>query len=258
MTSTHDYDLLAPIDRLDEVDSTQKHARRAVEAGHCADRGRIFVAARQTGGVGRFGRAWSSPPGGVWATLAWPLGPESARIIDGLGLRCGLAAARAVEKVLADHGRADIVRLKWPNDVLVDGKKIAGVLCEVMHRNGMAYALVGVGVNGNYGASELPGAVAALATTLRDQIGREAHLGRFVQDLRDRLCEALSTHGLPQKWRVEIDERLAGVGEPARIRQADGATRDGVLLGLTPDGRPRLRTADGEWIAPPGAELASG
>ncbi|MFG0274304.1 MAG: biotin--[acetyl-CoA-carboxylase] ligase [Phycisphaerales bacterium] len=256
MSSTHDYDLLAPIDRLDEVDSTQKHARRAVEAGQCADRGRMFVAARQTGGVGRFGRAWSSPPGGVWATLVWPLGPQSAQIIDGLGLRCGLATARAVEKVLADHGHADPVRLKWPNDVLVGGRKIAGVLCEVLHRNGMAYALVGVGVNGNSRASDLPPEVAPRATTLRDEIGRDAHLGRFVRDLRDRLCEALAVHGLPQKWRVEIDERLAGVNERAHIRLADGSTREGVLLGLTPDGRPRLRTETGEWVAPPGAELS--
>lgn len=255
MPGAHDYDLLAPIERLDEVDSTQKHARGAVAAGRCADRGRMFVARRQTGGVGRFGRAWASPEGGVWATLVWPLGPEAARVIDGMGLRVGLATARAIEKTLAAHGHADPVRLKWPNDVLLRGKKLAGVLCEVVQHGGMAYALVGVGVNGNYGADALPPQVAPLATTLRDAVGREVHLDRFIHDLRDRLCDALSEHGLPRKARVEIDERLDGVGKPVRVRLADGTTHEGTLLGLTEEGRPRLRTASGEWTAPAGAEL---
>jgi len=255
MTPAHDYDLLAPIERLDEVASTQTYARDAVRAGECADRGRMFIAKRQTGGVGRFGRPWASPEGGVWATLVWPLGPDAERVIDGLGLRVGLATARAIEKTLAAHGHADPVQLKWPNDVLVRGKKVAGVICEIVHHAGMAYALVGVGVNGNYPTDDLPPEIAVQATTLRDEVGREVHLGRFEHDLRDRLCDALSTTGLPQKWRVEIDERLAGVGEHARVRLGDGTVRGGTLLGLTPDGRPRLLTDAGEWVAPPGAEL---
>lgn len=216
----------------------------------------MFIAQRQTGGVGRFGRSWASPEGGVWVTLVRPLGPDAARVIDGLGLRVGLATARAIEQTLTAHGHADPVQLKWPNDVLLRGRKLAGVLCEALQHDGMAYALVGVGVNGNYPAAALPPEVAASATTLLDAVGREVRLDRLVEDLRDRLCDALLEQGLPKKTREEIDRRLSGVGQPARVCLADGSTQKGTLLGLTDDGRPRLSTDSGEWTAPAGAELA--
>lgn len=257
MPQTHDYDLLAPIERLDEVPSTQTLAREEINRGRLADRGRMFVARRQTSGFGRFGRTWASPEGGVWSTLVWPLGPEPRRVIDGMGLRVGLATAKAVEKTLAAHGHADPVQLKWPNDVLIRGKKVAGVLCEVVEHAGMAYALVGVGVNGNLSTDDLPSEVAPLATTLRDEVGREVRLDRLIRDLRDRLCGALSTTGLPESTLAEINQRLARVGEPATVRLAEDETRTGALLGLTPDGRLRLQTDEGEWTAPPGAEMVA-
>ena len=85
------------IEQLDVVDSTSVHARRLIDAGAFGKAPRLFVALEQTGGVGRFGRAWASPLGGVWLTLGWPVTELAPAVLDGLGLRIGLALLHAVD-----------------------------------------------------------------------------------------------------------------------------------------------------------------
>ena len=86
--------------KLDTIDSTNRYARAEVESGRLsADGATVFVAARQTGGVGRFGRAWASPLGGLWYTLAWPVVGD---VLDGLGLRVGVACVEFVRGLVAE------------------------------------------------------------------------------------------------------------------------------------------------------------
>src|SRR5438552_3232297 len=95
------------VDRLDEVDSTNSHARRMIiERPRPCESARIFVARTQTAGRGRLGRAWASPEGGLWCTFLWPLPCGDARggnphaSLDGLGLRVGVACTRAIEDII--------------------------------------------------------------------------------------------------------------------------------------------------------------
>lgn len=258
MPPVQEIDVLCPIERVEETDSTQRLARGLVASGELGARARLVVAERQTAGVGRFGRAWSSPDGGLWCTLAWPLTASAHKAREGLGLRAGLAVAESVEHLLAAHGHGEAVRIKWPNDILVEDKKLAGVLCEIIDDNqGRPYALVGAGVNANFPVSALPAELQAGATTLQDLIGRDANLGRLLTDLRRRLCDTLASPGLHASELAKIAQRLHNTGRRVRVTLADKSTREGLLLGLTPDGRLRLETSEGEWTAPPGAELAS-
>ncbi len=114
--------------RYDEVDSTQRVARGLVERG--AGPGTIVIAGSQTAGHGRYGREWASPPGGLYASIV--LDPDPL-----LPLRAGVAVAEA----LSGYGIA--ARLKWPNDVTVGGKKIAGILVEAAG----GAMILGIGVN---------------------------------------------------------------------------------------------------------------
>lgn len=239
---------------LGETDSTSLLARRDAQAG--ADLPRLYVADSQTGGVGRFGRAWSSPVGGLWMTLAWPL-PGGDEGLEGLGLRVGLACCDTIDAAIARAGAPGRTRLKWPNDVILHGKKVCGALCEVIPTPRGRAALLGVGINANFPATDLPESLQGRAGTVIDLLGVGLDLAALRADLVARLIGALTEPELLAATAARVRERLFGVGEPATIAAGGGQTT-GVLLGLTDDGRPRLRTQSGEWAAPAGAELMMG
>ena len=239
--------------RFEEIDSTSLHARREAVIGTPSPR--VYVAARQTGGVGRFRRAWSSPEGGLWMTLSCPMAPAAA---DGLGLRVGLACCEAIEAALARAGRAHTVALKWPNDVMLGGRKVCGVLCEIVPTPAGGVALIGVGVNANFNVEALPEGLRARAGTLLDLAGAHTDLDALREDLTDRLLAALGERGVSAALVAAARARLFGVGEKATITVAGGARVEGALLGLTDDGRPTLRTAEGVWEAPAGSEILLG
>ncbi|MBL0921709.1 MAG: biotin--[acetyl-CoA-carboxylase] ligase [Phycisphaerales bacterium] len=236
-----------PVERFHTIDSTSLEARRRLAAG-TLNPPIALVAERQTGGVGRFKRPWESPIGGLWLTLAWPLGPNPAATLDGLGLRLGLAVARAVERVV--QGAAPVA-LKWPNDVLVGGRKAAGILAEVV---GDA-ALIGVGVNADFASSQLAPELQPRATTLRDATRRPIDLPSLEADLLRHLAGALRAEALDAPTLEAVRARLHGVGEPVSIRLPDGERRSGVFLGIGDDGRARLHIDGHDDAAPHGAEL---
>lgn len=122
------------------VASTQDVAHALAEAG--APDGTVVLADAQTGGRGRAGRAWASPPGsGVWLTVVTR--PRDLAAFEVLALRVGLTLAEA----LAPYAEGP-VGVKWPNDLLVGGRKLAGVLVEARWRDGRPeWAAVGVGLN---------------------------------------------------------------------------------------------------------------
>ncbi len=148
------YRLLA----LGDVDSTNAHAARLAGEG---ETGPLWIwAGRQTAGRGRRGRNWVSEPGNLYATLLISLPVEPA-----VAAQLGFAAALAIHDLAAEAlGSADDLRLKWPNDVLLSGAKLSGVLSEVLSAGQGAPVLVALGCGVNlahapqhtpYGATSL-------------------------------------------------------------------------------------------------------
>jgi BirA family biotin operon repressor/biotin-[acetyl-CoA-carboxylase] ligase len=146
-----DYDWLSPEELADDVGvprvivyervtSTLDAAHRFAAAG--AASGTLVLAQTQTAGRGRQGRPWSSPRGaGIWLTLIER--PTDRDALDVLSLRVGMAAARALDPFAAEP-----VRLKWPNDIYVEGKKLAGILVEARWRDERPeWVAIGLGVN---------------------------------------------------------------------------------------------------------------
>lgn len=244
------------IERFERIDSTNLHARRALESGtlNPDDGPVLYLADEQTGGVGRFGRAWSSPRGGLWMTLLHPLPGGAATVGEGLGLRVGAACLAAVLDATEGSPRAALVRLKWPNDVLIGGRKVLGVLTEVVQRARATWVLIGVGVNANFPAAALPGVFRRPPTTLLDELGRPTDLDALRDNLCTRLCSALATPDLTAALAL-ARPRLHGLGEPASFCLPGGEEIRGTLSGLSDSGLPTIRTADGEMAAPPGADL---
>lgn len=247
MTDASDHPEITRIER-DRVDSTSDEARRRLGGAG----GPFVVAAReQTAGRGRQGRVWSSPPGGLWMTLAWPARLSPPAVMDALGLRIGLALTEAI----GERAGVARVRLKWPNDVLIGGRKVAGALTEVASDR-ERWILIGCGVNADLDLAELPEGVRSSATTLRRELGGEGHAERLAPAIISRLASALANDEPVAALARRAEARLFGLGERVRFRLPDRSHAEGRLEGLDDAGRAVFTLDSGErFIAPPSAEL---
>jgi BirA family biotin operon repressor/biotin-[acetyl-CoA-carboxylase] ligase len=237
-----------PLEVLVEVGSTNDTAMAAGRAG--APEGLAILADRQTAGRGRRGRAWASPPGvGLYTSIllrpAQPLAQASLLTLAG-----GLAVAEAISEV-ADRE----VRLKWPNDVLVDGRKVAGILTEMASVDAwVSQVVVGIGINVNHGPPDLPEELSPVATSLAQATGRSISrcdlaaavyngLDRWYQVFREGGTETILAHGrglsatLGQTVEVEAEEgRWQGLavdldGDGALLVQEEAGAVRRVIAG---------------------------
>jgi len=208
----------APVLRVAETSSTMEDARALAARG--APSGTAVTADFQSAGRGRFrDRSWSGERGrDLLFTLMLELDLEGAAAFP---LRVGLAVCRAVEGLSG----AIAFRLKWPNDLLADGMKVCGILCE--SSGGRYFAGIGV----NCAAREFPLGLRHPATSLEAVLG--ACVDRF--DLLGRILDELSRSFSRPDWISEVAERLYRRGQPLRFlegRPEDGRVVEGVLVGL--------------------------
>lgn len=147
---------------FESVSSTQDVAKKLVEQG--AGEGTVVLAETQVKGKGRRGRYWFSPPGvGIWVSIIlYPGFSASSRI--SVGLTTALAIANAVRKVTGLRAF-----VKWPNDVLVRGRKVAGILVEIVEKA----TILGAGINVNLDEEQFPVDLRDSATSLLRELGKE-------------------------------------------------------------------------------------
>jgi BirA family biotin operon repressor/biotin-[acetyl-CoA-carboxylase] ligase len=201
-----------------QVDSTNERARQLAAAG--APHGALVTASEQRAGRGRQGRTWSAPPGR--ALLCSLIVREPPRLLP-------LAAGAAVASVAGEKAR-----IKWPNDVLVDARKVAGILVE--GRPMERWAVLGIGVNVAVSIDELP-------AELRGRAGTLALAPEAIEAWLARLLESLA-----QWLNAEEAEVLAAVRarDALRDRAISWAGGSGTGAGIDGDGRLVVATADGQ------------
>ncbi|HWA92853.1 MAG TPA: biotin--[acetyl-CoA-carboxylase] ligase [Rhizomicrobium sp.] len=216
-----------------EIDSTNEEARRLAAAG---ERGPMWlIAERQTKGRGRRGRPWVAPPGNLSATLLLAPGKPASEIAQ-----LSFVAALATAELVAACGLKP--KLKWPNDVLVDGQKIAGILLESASQGGADPAWLAIGIGVNLKAyppdTEFP-AISLLDLGLAAPKPRDA-LTRLAASFA-KWYEVWRTGGfapIRDAWLA----RAAGLGSRIRARLQNGETT-GVFEGIDADGALLLREA---------------
>ncbi len=222
------------IDWYPSIDSTMRAASILAASG-CAS-GTVAGAEEQTAGQGRYGRAWHSPPGvGLYQSIVLRLGLPPARLPI-VTLALGLAVADAVAKT------TDLVcDLRWPNDLLLGGKKCCGILAQL---DGAA-VIAGVGLNVNQAA--FPESIAALATSLRiaggREYAREPILVRLLTSI-DTHCELLAKDGPPPILDMFSRASSYVLGRRVTVEQ-DGRLLTGATDGLNPAGFLTLREDNG-------------
>lgn len=248
--------------RFDVIDSTSRLARREFESGALISPSPTLIVARdQTAAVGRFSRVWSSPTGGLWFTLVYPvLNRDFALFMKGLGLRVGVASLRAIREIARASGLDPAptpITLKWPNDVLVGRMKVLGALTEIVHRQAgqpggvSTVALVGIGVNANFDKAQLPVEVQSGGTTLRHEFGRDVPLDVLLNLLVARLLDALRADAIDPETLDDARRHLHGARQPASVTMPDGSRRSAVLLDLNSDGLAVFDSPSGPFVAEP-------
>jgi BirA family biotin operon repressor/biotin-[acetyl-CoA-carboxylase] ligase len=212
------------------VASTQDDARRRAQAG---ERDLVVVADEQTGGHGRRGRSWTSPPGNLYATVvAAPGFAPAFRPV------ASLIAATALCRAVDDIAAAPVpLAVKWPNDVLLDGRKLAGLLLEI---TGDDAVLIGCGVNVCTAPPEFPDAATLAGAGVETTAPRllERFLGAW-RAAADGLAAGDTT-----SWRDAWLARAAGLHRPVRVTLPE-RTLEGLHRGIDAHGALRVETAAG-------------
>jgi BirA family biotin operon repressor/biotin-[acetyl-CoA-carboxylase] ligase len=225
-----------PFVHLDVVGSTNDHARARALAG--APHGTVVAAERQTAGRGRQGRAWSAPPGRSLTLSA--LARLAPPALEPLPLAVAIAVCEACEAA------APVAcRIKWPNDVWIEGRKVAGVLIEARPQE--SWAVIGIGLNVNTEAGELPPELRDSAVSLRMASGRALDRDGVLDALLARLAGWISRVGEPVAVAAAFRERDALQGE--RIAWTAGAARHvGEAAGIDDDGALVVFTDRGQRV----------
>jgi len=242
--------LLAPVcgrfdvDSLDECDSTNSLLMR--RAGDGAPSGTVLVADRQSAGRGRRGRSWvSTPESGLLFSVLWRFNRPLAEL-SGLSLAVGVAVVEALQS-LGAHG----VGVKWPNDVLYQDAKLAGILVELASDRRGAFAVIGIGLNLQKPVADLPQPVCGLDTLLGVLPERHCVLAQLLIALA-AVLERFDSGGfavLRARWQQHHawqgqTVRLSGDGSAESVGRCLGADQDGALLVETPQGVRRFLSGE--------------
>ena len=214
--------------------STMEVAKREAQQG--AAEGTIIIADEQTAGKGRMKRLWLSPRGSI--ALSVILYPDVA-YLPSLVMLASLAVVHSIEAVTGLKAQ-----VKWPNEVLINSKKLCGILVESeLRRDIVNYAIVGIGVNVNLRLADFP-EILSIATSLSDELGREVSPLELIRRLLveiERLYLALPAgESIYEEWR----DRLVTLGR--RVSVNWGTTSyEGIAESVASDGSLLLRHSDG-------------
>lgn len=215
--------------------STMDDARAEAESG--APDGSVVLAEEQTKGRGRFDRTWVSPAGrNLYLTLVMRPALDCLR---SLSIVTPLAVALAIEDCTGLSPR-----IKWPNDVLINGRKLSGILIESeVSGPSVKYALIGTGINVNYDI-EASSEIAGIATSLKQELGRETSrenlLAAFLNRFEELYEAAEKDDAVLQQWRSRLDT----LGREIRVTFRD-QVYEGVAEDVDRDGNLILVQADG-------------
>lgn len=225
-----------------ELASTNLKAKLDAENGAC--QGTLVVADKQTAGRGRRGRTWSSPPGtNVYFTLI--LKPDyNPALTSMVTLVMGLAVAEGIRKTCGVEAG-----IKWPNDIVVNGKKVCGILAEMsMEQDFIHYVVVGVGINA--GKQDFAPEIAGTATSLWQECGRDvsraeliAHIMKAFEECYGIFREKGDLSGLMARY----NELLVNRGSQVRVLDPKGEFR-GISGGINETGELLVEREDGGTV----------
>ncbi|MCR4435016.1 MAG: biotin--[acetyl-CoA-carboxylase] ligase [Clostridiales bacterium] len=237
---------------FNEIDSTNNYAKKIALEG--CDNGTVIIADRQLSGRGRMGRTWHSPAGkGIWMSVVLrpSVGPEDVQMIT---LAASVAVVDAVRRATGIEGG-----IKWPNDIVLDGKKVCGILTEMSSElDQIGFLVIGIGINVNHGREDFDEMLRDKATSLRIYAGEKGVSPRYGESggtfarigiVRNLLQELEAVFKKVENNRIpEIIEKWkrysVTLGREVRVTSRDGCYT-GVARDITPEGKLVVYGRDG-------------
>jgi len=233
------------------AETTQKIAHQEARAG--APHGTVVIANEQTAGKGRMGRTWhSAKDKGVWMSILLrpKIVPQQATLLT-------LLTATVLADVLSNVTNENVT-IKWPNDILIDGKKVAGILTEMQaEQDQIQYIIIGIGLNVNQTVNEIPPELKHIATSLQVETNRSLDINVSIQQILHTFEKSYTTFmqdgftPIKHKW-----ERYGyQIGRTIRVNTAkqsyeavfSGIAENGALLDLLDNNLEKLYSAEIDW-----------
>ena len=231
-----------PLKRLvtyGRVDSTNSEALRLLRQGQACPF--LVLANQQTDGRGRRGRRWESPSGaGLYYTLALEVDRDMQNIAA-LSLVTALSVCSALEKLGVNK-----LKLKWPNDLLADARKLSGILLESLKSGDRLFIIIGVGVNLNLPES-IKCDLGQPVTDVKELLGVDFEVDRVAAGITIELLANINRFGENgfSDFVADWNDRDAYLGKQVRV-QVNGSVSQGEIQGVNALGELRLRTESGE------------
>ena len=225
---------------FNEVKSTNTVAKFL--AMNDVENGSVVISEKQTDAKGRSGKSWESPLGGVWLSIILKPNIDFAKL-PLLTLATGVAVAKAIEKTGIKN-----VEIKWPNDIILHGKKVSGILTEAMTNfNTIDNVIIGVGIDANVNLSDFPEELQNGTTTLANELGRkedENILIKYFLEEFEKITELFNHEGYEEilkEWR----KRSYSVGKIVEVREPFNKNYDAYVVGINKEGALIVEKIDG-------------
>ena len=206
------------------------------------DDGSVIISEKQTNARGRSGKAWSSPLGGVWLSIVLNPHVDYSRL-PLITLATGVAVAKTLERIGIENPE-----IKWPNDIMINGKKVCGILTEAVTKfNTIENVIVGVGIDANLNVNQFPEELQAGTTTLKEELGKEGDenllIKLFLEEF-EKISELFDHEGYEEilkEWR----KRSYTIGKIVEVREPFNTYYDAYVVGIGKEGALVVEKIDG-------------
>jgi BirA family biotin operon repressor/biotin-[acetyl-CoA-carboxylase] ligase len=223
-----------------EVSSTNTVAKFLSQNG--VENGSIVISEKQTGGKGRSGKFWESPLGGVWLSIILAPDVDHSKI-PLITLATGVAVAKTLENMGVENSE-----IKWPNDILINGKKVCGILTEaVTNFNTIENVIIGVGIDANLTIDNFSEEIQSRTTTLENELGRKIDenllIKLFLEEF-EKISELFNSEGYEEilkEWR----RRSYTIGKIVEVRKPFNRYYNAYVLGISREGALVVEKIDG-------------
>ena len=209
---------------------------------HNVANGTVVISEKQTQAKGRSGKSWESPLGGVWLSIILKPNVDQSKF-PMITLATGVAVAKTLEKIGVEEPE-----IKWPNDIMSNGKKICGILTEAIAKfNTVENVIIGVGIDANLDVSQFPEELQAGTTTLKEELKREGNenllIKIFLEEF-EKISELFNHEGyevILKEWR----KRSYSIGKIVEVREPFNTYYDGYVVGINKEGALIVEKIDG-------------
>lgn len=223
-----------------EVSSTNTIAQFLSQNG--IGNGSVVVAEKQTAGRGRSGKSWESPLGGVWLSVILTPDVDYSKI-PLITLATGVAVAKALERIGVENPE-----IKWPNDIMINGKKVCGILTEgVTNFNSIKNVIIGVGIDANLSIEDFPKELQAKTTSLEIELERKINENLLIKIFFEELEQTIELFNseayeeILREWR----KRSYTIGKIVEVKKPHKKPYDGYAIGISKEGALIVEKSDG-------------